>query len=83
MTESLYSVADRCHEVLKPDFSADEFARLAAGISERIHGASAADGRQVAGYRLPFRKGGRYADDSGLYHSMAPQILRASRPAAH
>ena len=30
MTESLYSVADRCHEVLKLDFSADEFARVAA-----------------------------------------------------
>ena len=30
MTESLYTVADRCHEVLKLDFSADEFARVAA-----------------------------------------------------
>lgn len=33
MTESAYKAADRCREVLKLDFSSDEFARLAADNS--------------------------------------------------
>ena len=36
MTESAYKAADRCREVLKLDFSADEFARLAADNSYSV-----------------------------------------------
>ena len=36
MTESSYKAADRCREVLKLDFSADEFARLAADNSYSV-----------------------------------------------
>ena len=41
MTESPYSVADRCHEVLKLDFSADEFARVAADNNYSVETISA------------------------------------------
>ncbi len=36
MTESAYKAADRCRDVLKLDFSADEFARLAADNSYSV-----------------------------------------------
>ena len=41
MTESAYKAADRCRDVLKLDFSADEFARLAADNSYSVEAIAA------------------------------------------